>query len=503
MFRRLLMIILFVFTLNVFGEISSAPHSNTNSIEQKHDTEKNTVADYKFIIPIDPELNKRIGKKLANNQSNDAILLIDEALKKDLENTGLLYTKALIYAKMNQYKEAQKVLDKLYEIGVSPKDILELQKVIDEEREANMKKDICKTEKNEKINNSNIKKNLNKYLVEINPKLNENVDEKMRQRKSQEALIVLNEALENDPENTAILYKKALVYADLGQFRNAQQSLDKLYKLESISKEAVNLQRVLDAQIKERTKDEINNSINLLKQTEEGYLTEIDPMLNQSIEEKMKKHKSKEAISLLDQALKNDPGNAALLYRKALIYWETERYVEAQETLDRLYRVKSEAREAVKLQIALNEKNQEIEAKRKEREEKEKIAKNPKKEGETHKKNEANKNLEQDCITYLDPKFSKIIDELIEKHKTHDAILMLDQCLEMDPCHTGLHYKEASIFSDAEQYKKAQKALDRVYKIEPCALCESEKVNDLQKTIDEKEHVNHAMNFIITMIELT
>lgn len=325
------------------------------------------------------------------------------------------------------------------------------------------------------------------YLKKIDQTLNKMVDDKMAQHKAYEAILLLTEALKKEPENTAILYKEALVYMDLAQFNKAQQILNHIYRIESETKETVKLQKIITDKIREEARNEIEGSSK--KSNEVGYLSGIDPILNQIVEEKMTQHKSKEAIFLLEQALKKEPENTALLYREALIYIDIEQYQKAQQTLDKLYRVELEAKEVVRLQKMLDEKVKgkvSAEGTKKAPKVEEEKTKKESKDGVNNKGNPSVGLTEDVYISKIDPVLNEVVEDKIKNHKSHEAIVLLETELESCPSNTGLIYKEAYVYVEAEQYKKAQKTLNQLYKLDPCIETESKNVQKLQETVDEK-----------------
>ncbi len=151
----------------------------------------------------------------------------------------------------------------------------------------------------------------------------------------------------------------------------------------------------------------------------------------------------KKKLSLINQGLKIDANNVELLYQKALIFADIERYKLGLNIVNKLLQQDSTNKKYLKLQKVLKQqlvKSEQVNLKLTEN-----LKKNP-----------------QDLPTRL-----KLIESEITLHNYKNALKRAKTGLKLHPNNEALLYKQMLIYIDMEQYQQAKKSLTQLSKTKP------------------------------------
>jgi YaiO family outer membrane protein len=105
--------------------------------------------------------------------------------------------------------------------------------------------------------------------VGMNKALENIVDQYTAQKKHKEAIKKLDEEIQNDPNNVALLYKKAEIYADIEQYYKSRKLLKQIETLKPDNKAANKLVKIVDKKIKEMPHNEIGYD------QDQAYITDL------------------------------------------------------------------------------------------------------------------------------------------------------------------------------------------------------------------------------------
>lgn len=107
------------------------------------------------------------------------------------------------------------------------------------------------------------------YHTDISPGLELLIDQSLLQKKNKEALALLDNEIAKDPSNTTLLYKKAAIYADLGEWNKSDDALNQIALLQPNNAKANKLRKIVDEKKQAEPHNELGFDIN------EAYVSDL------------------------------------------------------------------------------------------------------------------------------------------------------------------------------------------------------------------------------------
>lgn len=289
----------------------------------------------------------------------------------------------------------------------------------------------------------------------------------------QEQIQLINKNVEVYPNNIMLLNLQKNAYFNIDRYVRAKEILQKIIKINpkypNYPKEILFLNlKIHQLRVEKKSLTaKLQNKLNLLIRLK---LIDIELSLNDY----------PAVRKTIEDGLKIDPKNTALLFQKAAMLADLQKYVDAVSTLKILLSVDAGDHEAKNLMNKLQP-FATIEAKQiaaKEKLEKEQLIKLA-----LEKQKEENKLVQK--IEPVKPKPSPV-DQLLEDRKFREAIALIDSYLLVQPANIDLLYKKAQIYAEIESYDKAVTALNQIFDLQK----DDDKATQLLKKIEVLDKTN-------------
>ncbi len=282
-----------------------------------------------------------------------------------------------------------------------------------------------------------------------------------------------------DPNNLTLLRNLAKIYSEIEYYQKAKETLEKIVKIDPKSYADKNFLLLTNEKIRKlKEKEKIFVSLLMVRPDDVSLRLKLIAL-------KISFDDYKGALRLTETGLHDNPNSVSLLYIKAAIYLDLEKFNDAEKTIKKLLMLQPDNTTYKKLLAqTLKLKKQQIDA----------LAEKMKKQrlaallAEKNRAQTENKikpyHIESDPCATLSKQNQAIIDQLLTEKKHLEAIQFIDKSLRNDPINLGLLYAKAKILTEYEQYKKAVWTLEQIFerqKEDACGLALLKKLEALDK----------------------